>query len=647
MTIADSRPRPTRWHPCRRLCIASTALAVALAAGGGWLLWSRQTLPVPLPQTAPPSPDPRLTFVTRYRNVHPEVAYVGAERCTPCHREIAAQYRQHPMGQSLAALVDAKDWSRLAPKPWQPFDAAGLHYRIEAKDGGIWHVESKRDAQGNDAAMQAEQVKYVVGSGTRGRSYLIERDRFLFQSPISWYAEENRWDLSPGYHDKNAHFNRPITESCLFCHANRVDAERETRHRFRSPIFAGHAIGCERCHGPGALHVHRHEQREEFEAPDDTIVQPGRLEPALRDAVCEQCHLQGEQRIERRGRATFEFRPGLPLHAFLTIVVRRPELVDMQKSVGQVEQMTASRCFQKSQGKMGCISCHDPHALPPPAQIDAFFRDRCRKCHDAASGVECRQSQIERQARGDSCIACHMGRTGSSNVVHVSITDHRVLRRPEQGKQSLPAFRPAASDSPWAAFHPLWQGDAAERERDLGVVLANLAYEHRHRDTALGALPRLLRATERDPMDFVAWHARANALHVLQRHEEALAAAETGLAAAPDNESCLLQTAIFAMIARKLDVHFDTWQRLVAVNPQSAGCRAGLTNVHALRLEWPQAVAAADAGLRLDATSPDLRTALIQALLRTGQRERAERELTVLRSLQPKNLADVERWFLK
>jgi predicted CXXCH cytochrome family protein len=618
-------------------------MALALAAGGGWLIWSRQPPQVTPPHTAPPTPDPRLTFPTRYRNVQPDVAYIGAERCTPCHRGIAAQYRQHPMGQSMAALADDQDWEKFAPKPWKPFDAAGLHYRIEAKDDRLWHVESKRDAQGKDGVTQAEPVQYVVGSGMRGRSYIVERDRFLFQSPISWYAEDNRWDLSPGYAEKNAHFNRPITESCLFCHANRVDAERDMLHRFRRPIFAGHAIGCERCHGPGALHVQRHENGEEFEAPDDTIVQPARLEPLLRDAVCEQCHLQGEQRIERRGRAFFEFRPGLPLHAFLTIVVKRPEFADMQKSVGQVEQMTASRCFQKSQGKMGCISCHDPHALPAPGLKDTFFRDRCRKCHDAG-GVECSQSPAERQARGDSCVACHMGRTGSSNVVHVSITDHRVLRRPDQGKQTPPR---AAIESPWTAFHPPWQGYLAEHERDLGVVLANLAYEHRHRDTALVALPRLMNATERDPKDFAAWHARGNALQVLQRHDEALAAAESGLAAAPDNELCLRQTATFAMIARKLDVHFDTWERLVAANPQSAGYRAGLTNVHALRLEWTQAVAAAEAGLRLEATSSDLRTALIQALLRSGQRDRAQRELEILRVLQPRNLADVERWFSK
>ena len=34
------------------------------------------------------------------------------------------------------------------------------------------------------------------------------------------------------------------------------------------------------------------------------------------------------------------------------------------EAVGHVEQMESSRCFRESQGRLGCISCHDPHRLP-------------------------------------------------------------------------------------------------------------------------------------------------------------------------------------------------------------------------------------------------------------------------------------------
>ena len=59
--------------------------------------------------------------------------------------------------------------------------------------------------------------------GGRGSAYLIERDGFLFQSPITWYVRERKWDLPPGYEKVNLHFDRPVEHHCLYCHANRVE----------------------------------------------------------------------------------------------------------------------------------------------------------------------------------------------------------------------------------------------------------------------------------------------------------------------------------------------------------------------------------------------------------------------------------------
>ncbi len=608
-------------------------------------IWSQSGRPPKTGSSIPGSPpDPRLTFPTRSRNVRPEVAYVGSERCGRCHRDIAADYRQHPMGKSLAPLDEHRLFPELAPQPRAAFDAAGMHYRIEERPGGLWHVESKRDDQGEIAA-QAERVRYVIGSGTRGRSYLIEHDGRLYQSPISWFAEEKRWDLSPGYRTKQSHFTRAVTEACLFCHANRVEAALDTINRFRPPIFQGHAIGCERCHGPGELHVKRQEHGEAFSAPDDTIVQPGRLEPCLRDSVCQQCHLQAGQRILRRGRSWFDYRPGLPWDAFVTTFVRKD--MDLQKSVGQFEQLVESRCYQKSDGKLGCISCHDPHRAPAAAEKAAHYRQRCVNCHDgAAGGTECKLPLPERQARDNSCIACHMPRTGSVNVVHVSITDHRIVRQPEKTR-SAPPWRPTPGEAPLALFQPTGKGDPTELERDLGIALANVALLSQNHDLAAQALPRLRAAAERDPRDLETWQCLAHALMLRQQSSEALDVVEKTLAWAPNNEASLFQAASLAMTPGKLDRAVEYWKRLIALNPDVASFYAGLTNAHALRGEWPEAAAAAEEAVRLTPTQPGPRTSLIQALLRVGDRDRAEREFAILRRMQPPNLEEIRRWLGK
>ena len=116
-------------------------------------------------------------------------------------------------------------------------------------------------------AEKATTIQYVIGSGGRGHSYLFEEGGCLFQSPISWYSGRHALDLSPGYRDRNSHFDRPLDANCLFCHANRAEPVEGTVNRYRELIFAGLAIGCERCHGPGELHVKQPGAAKEADLP--------------------------------------------------------------------------------------------------------------------------------------------------------------------------------------------------------------------------------------------------------------------------------------------------------------------------------------------------------------------------------------------
>jgi hypothetical protein len=139
------------------------------------------------------------------------------------------------------------------------------------------------------------------------------------KSLITWYSRKQKWDLSPCYEKDNLHFERFIKPACLFCHSNRFDHVAGTENRYRPPNFMGHAIGCERCHGPGELHV-RTPERLSDEPPN--IVNPARLQPALREAVCQQCYLQGDIRIVRAGRSLSDYRPGLPLSSVESVFVK-------------------------------------------------------------------------------------------------------------------------------------------------------------------------------------------------------------------------------------------------------------------------------------------------------------------------------------
>ncbi len=614
-----------------------------------WQPWKATPPPDGQPEKPPRAapPDPRVTFDTPYRNVRPEVKYVGDSACAGCHEGHAKTYREHPMGRSLAPVAAATPIERFDTPARNPFTAGGFTYRVDRQGGTVRHVETV-ESGGKVVAETAAEVKYAVGSGHNGRAYLIDHDGFLFASPITWYPQKQQWDLSPGYEKQNPHFGRPITADCLFCHANFADHVSGTPNRYREPVFHGLSIGCERCHGPGELHVRRHGSGEKYAGPDDTIVNPAKLEHSLREAVCQQCHLQGQARVWRRGREAFDYRPGLPFQAVMTEFVKTAKDAAGAKFVGSVEQMYSSTCFRKGTGpgKMGCVSCHDPHALPAPEKKVAFYRDRCLNCHKDRG---CSLPPAARQEKQDDCAACHMPPTGS-NVNHTTISDHRILRRPDPPAQR-PEERPLApGEDPLVHFHaPLLPGPDPEVDRDRGIALIRLADRQPPGEVTRGlaarALPLLEAAVARDDEDLPAREARANALWFLGRLDEAREAYEQTLERAPDRETSLFLAANLALRQQRTGAAQDYAERAVRANPWRWECHRALAQARAQARDWPAAERACRAVLKLHAAEPGTRHLLVVCRLAQGDRAGAQKEFDTLLALSPPDADKLRQWF--
>jgi Flp pilus assembly protein TadD/uncharacterized membrane protein len=596
-----------------------------------------------IPQADPPSP----IFSSPFRNTRPEVRYVGDDTCAQCHPDQAETYQRHPMGRSFAPVSQAAPLERYVAAAHNPFDKLGFQFLVENRGGQVLHKEIRRDAQGRVITELDAEVQFAMGSGTRGRSYLIERDGFLFQSPISWYSQKGVWDLTPSFQVVE-HFERPVQADCLFCHCNRAEPIEHSLNRYRSPLFRGYAIGCERCHGPGELHVKRRELGDDIAGVDDTIVNPGRMEPSLRDSVCQQCHLQGESRIVRRGRQPFDYRPGLPLHQFLSVFLRLPEFTDQLKAGSHAVQMAASRCFQGSSGKLGCISCHDPHASPAPETKVPFYRSRCLNCHKPES---CGLSLADRRLKNanDNCIDCHMPRAGSSNIAHTAITDHRIIRRADKGSRSGTAPRPLKpGEIPLVHFHrDLVSSEDNELSPDLGLALAELArnYPTLERHACLIALPLLEAAVHSCADDVAAWEGQGYVLWRLDRKEEALHAFEAALTKAPERETTLTYAAVLASTMGRTEAAISYWRRAVRANPWSSQYHYQLAKHLAQHQDWSSAISEGEAARRLNPASEETRTLLITCYLRAGQKDRARAELGTLIALNPADEEVLRRWF--
>ena len=101
-------------------------------------------------------------------------------------------------------------------------------------------------------------LSWFIGSGRVCRSYLFERDGFLFQAPMAYYSELRKWDLSPGYQRKRTiELTRGVETGCLQCHTSRMQAVAGMPSRFAAVPFLEGGVSCERCHGGGRAHFLR------------------------------------------------------------------------------------------------------------------------------------------------------------------------------------------------------------------------------------------------------------------------------------------------------------------------------------------------------------------------------------------------------
>ncbi len=636
---ADGVPasQPRRW----RILVP---LSVFLLAGGGaGLAW----LYLQKPPARIAAPLPPLT-TSPFLNTAQDVPYVGDQECLNCHRVVCNDYHQHPMGRSLFHAADAPPLENYSVQAGNPFTVGPLHFQVLREGGRVLHREWCEDARGKVVAQREEAMDFAVGSGTQARSYFYQRDGFLFESPITWYSLQSRWQLSPGYEKNQQHFHRRMEMRCLYCHCQEAHPIEGTTNRYREPIFGQLAIGCERCHGPGQLHVSSRKQNIHPEGVDYTIVNPRHLAPALREAVCEQCHLQGEAIVLRRGRRQTEYRPGLPLQEYLAIFIRPAEAEDTRRIVGHVEQMYQSVCFNRSKGKFGCSSCHDPHREPAPRDKVTFYRERCRNCHTAPekpepghTGVpapDCSLSREERRAKDpqDNCLACHMPQHASSTVVHLAVTDHRVLRDPAHPPPVRATIQPG--ELPLRLF-PGHRREANDEElpRDQALAMIPLI-ANAQVDRATQAadylsrqvLPLLDQAVARDPEDLPALEGRGLALYAQRRYQEAFRVLQEVLAREPEREQALTWAAYVAESLGRYDRAEEYWRRLAQKYPQFPEYQEGLASVLVRRAAWAEALEAAQKAVKLDPFRPEIRELLIRIALERGDRARARQEYQIL-----------------
>jgi Flp pilus assembly protein TadD len=441
----SARVRTVRW--CLTLAVLLGCAAAVLAV---WLRRERAPL-VELEQAFPLPP----YSATPYLNTTDEAHYLGSAACAECHQGRHASYLLTTHSRALADI----DLAVEPPDAAFKHKRSGRRFRVYRQDGQLRHEEIVQKSDGTPVAHVDVPVRYVIGSGQFTRSYLVDIDGFLHESPITWYTSRKQWGVSPGY-DAPAHwgFERPADGGCLVCHAGRF-TRGATLHRI---TFTEKAIGCESCHGPGSLHVDRRRSSAHAAGTQDfTIVNPAKLSRPLQEAICATCHRNGPAAIRLRGRQLDDFRPGMPLTDH-RIDYHFDSAGDRMTVVGHFEQLRRSACYQKS-AQLSCLTCHDPHARQKPADSVAFYRRKCLDCH-APDACRLEPARRKKQNAADNCVACHMPR-GDTEIPHIAFTHHRIGRHGPASAAAEPTRAPALVPVEDVSHLP-----SIDRQRSLGLA---------------------------------------------------------------------------------------------------------------------------------------------------------------------------------
>lgn len=362
----------------RRPFILGSSLAVVLlGAGSLWLA----TRPLDAEPTLPAGRPVLRTSLAAQR-------FAGDAACAPCHptqaRAVSATHHA-----ATVRKVDPNDRALMAAfRKEEFFLDPYLHTRLSpAVEGGRPGIRVR-----GAGTERFYPVRWVLGASQRGYTFLCEDPKgYLTEGKISYYPTTGEWSFTPGQPSEAPVpypiGRRGVEQSCLPCHSVSVVAPDNRLAAADSRL----GIGCESCHGPAAEHV-RSKTRDP--AGPMLLARFRDAPAAVQVNVCGGCH-----------------RPPSDNQA--------ASLADFQLARFQGTALGKSACYQRSEGRLTCTTCHDPHT-DVSRQPERYNRV-CATCHSVEAAGRPSVAGC-RVGKSTECISCHM------QAQDVGMPDRQVFR---------------------------------------------------------------------------------------------------------------------------------------------------------------------------------------------------------------------------
>ncbi|HPE56856.1 MAG TPA: tetratricopeptide repeat protein [Bacteroidales bacterium] len=375
-----------------------------------------------------------------YLNLNDTVKYVGREACKACHIINYLSYSRTGMGLSFDTANRNKSAAVIGPDSilFDPYK--NLSYQPFWIDDTLF-LKEFRLINGDTVHKRIQKIDYVVGSGHHTNSHIFLSGDYAFQAPFTYYTQDGRFDFPPGFEDgNNSRFDRKIGLECMSCHNALPDFVLGSENKYN---FIPDGIDCERCHGPGEIHVKNIKSGIAVDTSkyiDYSIVTPTDLPIDRQTDICARCHLQGTM-VLMPGKDFYSFRPGMRLIDVMDIFM---PLFEGGKEdfimASHYERMSQSNCYIGSEHGFNCISCHNPHISAKETKFERYL-NVCMGCHSESKNTCTEDLQIRAKA-DDNCIECHMRQSGSRDIPHVRVHDHKISIPPtEESLKSERVFK--------------------------------------------------------------------------------------------------------------------------------------------------------------------------------------------------------------
>jgi len=201
------------------------------------------------------------------------------------------------------------------------------------------------------------------------------------------------------------------SEACIECHKDPAATFAKTVHHklfLKHPRTDKERLGCEACHGPGLAHGEA-----EGKTLDGlkTFGKKSPLSVAEQNAICLECHQKTARLYWQGGPHESRDLACTDCHKIMEAVSERRQLAKAtvietcsQCHIQRRAQLMRSSHMPLREGKMDCVSCHNPHGTATEKQLKAnSVNEVCYTCHAEKRGP----FLWEHPPVTESCSNCH------------------------------------------------------------------------------------------------------------------------------------------------------------------------------------------------------------------------------------------------